>query len=829
MWHEARKQERLIRGLIVDYRRRAERRRDFYDKINADSTQILQVHGRPCKIHLEPAIAAAGDSASIMMPWQGDHSNVIDRFDVRAHLDIIPEVKNRDIATENLSQEERNCNYERYRILAQNIFLGISEEKFLHQLAIEEQFGVTLEEKELQKEKLHEKNKVHGATIGYNYDDSSAKPFDPKSIASSNATTNNDDKDDSEEESDLEILDVDLSIDVNKVEPTQAHAMNACGTQFGMLDTDLFSFLTGDAQEAERHRQLMREEKEKALFSGRKSRRQRRAHRDKLLATRVVSPPHYAARPSPVRHAGHESPSPTRSLSPPEQNSNVVTYITSFGGDDDHPPDLGKVLPNKITYADKVKATVEPKIHGTLPRDVPKKNLKRSLSPRRPRRSPYGRTRRSWSRGRTSRSSRSHGSKSRGYRSKSRNRTRSRSAERGHYSYSDRSSRSHSRHRRTSSSSDSSRSSRSSSQSSSDRRNSNSKFNNTKTTKSPERGHSSGVNVTCAPTVRPPRYYGRKREGCKSSSSELSVDSSDDQSNTTDKMNENLVGSKTSQVSNIVRSSGSASKLSAGSNEKLSLKERLRRKMQAQLSRQLRADKKAEAERLEREQQMQQERDDEMREMAIKIRRRQREMRHQRRASYSSPDSDDSSTSPNRSSPRSPARSSRSPARSSPRYQRKKSLDREDKKKYDESPPRKIRDKGRVWENESERQFEGPQNECSSTDRDRYSNPRNKEDVEKMPEKSYNRFGSHSRSSFSGSGRNTFENRDYDSKNSQDSKYRDLCKNRNAEERSYYDRSYVDSSRKSEDDHSSRRHGRNESHDSKTVTTKAPIKRLVDY
>ena len=33
MWHEARKQERKIRGLIVDYRRRAERRQDFYEKI----------------------------------------------------------------------------------------------------------------------------------------------------------------------------------------------------------------------------------------------------------------------------------------------------------------------------------------------------------------------------------------------------------------------------------------------------------------------------------------------------------------------------------------------------------------------------------------------------------------------------------------------------------------------------------------------------------------------------------------------------------------------------------------------------------------------------
>lgn len=65
------------------------------------------------------------------MPWQGDHSNVIDRFDVRAHLDIIPEVKNRDVSTENLSQEERNCNYERYRILAQNLFLSISTSSIL--------------------------------------------------------------------------------------------------------------------------------------------------------------------------------------------------------------------------------------------------------------------------------------------------------------------------------------------------------------------------------------------------------------------------------------------------------------------------------------------------------------------------------------------------------------------------------------------------------------------------------------------------------------------------------------------------------------------------
>lgn len=36
MWQEARKQEKKIRGLMVDYKKRAERRREFYEKIVSD-------------------------------------------------------------------------------------------------------------------------------------------------------------------------------------------------------------------------------------------------------------------------------------------------------------------------------------------------------------------------------------------------------------------------------------------------------------------------------------------------------------------------------------------------------------------------------------------------------------------------------------------------------------------------------------------------------------------------------------------------------------------------------------------------------------------------
>lgn len=36
MWLEARKQEKKIRCMLVDYKRRAERRKDYYEKIVSD-------------------------------------------------------------------------------------------------------------------------------------------------------------------------------------------------------------------------------------------------------------------------------------------------------------------------------------------------------------------------------------------------------------------------------------------------------------------------------------------------------------------------------------------------------------------------------------------------------------------------------------------------------------------------------------------------------------------------------------------------------------------------------------------------------------------------
>lgn len=265
------------------------------------------------------------------MPWQGQADNLIDRFDVRAHLDFIPQIINRD--PEDESYEERQCNYERYRILAQNNFLSINEEKFLKQLHLEEQFGYTADNEK-------EKKRKGGAAIGFNYDEPGKEILKTEK--------NDSDSDDSDSD-----LDVDLCIDVSKIEQSQAHEMNRCGQQYGMCSNDFYSFLINDMEEAENIRIAREEEHEKALYSGRKSRRERRAHRERRLANRIPSPPSYAARASPTYPAFRESKSNSKSPSP--INTGQITYITSFGGDEE--PSTS----TKTSYADKVKYGKEKK------------------------------------------------------------------------------------------------------------------------------------------------------------------------------------------------------------------------------------------------------------------------------------------------------------------------------------------------------------------------------------------------------------------------------------------------------------------------------------
>ncbi|XP_030375814.1 CLK4-associating serine/arginine rich protein isoform X2 [Scaptodrosophila lebanonensis] len=462
MWHEARKQERLIRGLIrIDYRKRAERRQDFYAKIQADPTQFIQVHGRRCKIHLDPAVAAAGDGAAIIVPWQGQQDNLIDRFDVRAHLDYIPPVVKPSAndgtdADADITQEERQLNYERYRILAQNDFLNVNEDKFLHQLYLEEQFGANAQ-LEAERNQGRKKQKTGGATIGYSYEDagesSSAigpQPFghlmnvasQPPSTASSGVAVKTE-KEGSDESDDSDI-DMDVSIDIAKLETAQAHELNACGRNYGMKGNDFFSHLTRDADEIESLRIAREEEQEKMLLSGRKSRRERRAQKERRIANRPFSPPSYAAKEEKGKHDKDEE-SDSRSPSPADGGGEKITYITSFGGEDEMQPhskitiniakpgqtlgescisaSSGAAASGHVTYAQKVKDNLDKlKIMNETAKRTGRRRSQsrsRSRSRKRSRRRSYHRSRSHSRRRRRYRYSRS--------RSSSRNRYASRS------------------------------------------------------------------------------------------------------------------------------------------------------------------------------------------------------------------------------------------------------------------------------------------------------------------------------------------------------------------------------------------------------------------
>lgn len=269
------------------------------------------------------------------MPWQGHAENLIDRFDVRAHLDYIPPVA-KSAEPPEVDQEERQCNYESFRILAQNDFLGIGEDKFLNQLHLEEQFGVNAQQLEMDRAKKKSNNSVSGsgggasagAAIGYTYEDDSndqVSNFNSANIIASAAGANA-----GQEESDSDI-DVDVAIDINKIDTQQAHELNGCGRHYGMLSNDFYSFLTKDQDEAKTLRIAREEEQEKIMLCGRKSRRERRAQREKRFAGRAISPPSYAAKEEPTKPTNDDDDkNDSDSRSPTPENSGKVCYRFTF-------------------------------------------------------------------------------------------------------------------------------------------------------------------------------------------------------------------------------------------------------------------------------------------------------------------------------------------------------------------------------------------------------------------------------------------------------------------------------------------------------------------
>ncbi|XP_039589078.1 CLK4-associating serine/arginine rich protein-like, partial [Passer montanus] len=168
------------------------------------------------------------------MPWQGDTNNMIDRFDVRAHLDFIPMYTPALLSPTSPEQEsdERKCNYERYRGLVQNDFAGISEEQCLYQIYIDELYGGLQKPNEDEKKKLAEKK----ASIGYTYEDSTVEELE--NSLEKRAGDEEDSEEDSNTDEDEVIPDIDVEVDVDELNQEQVADLNKQATTYGMAEGD---------------------------------------------------------------------------------------------------------------------------------------------------------------------------------------------------------------------------------------------------------------------------------------------------------------------------------------------------------------------------------------------------------------------------------------------------------------------------------------------------------------------------------------------------------------------------------------------------------------
>uniref|UniRef100_A0A914EA32 Suppressor of white apricot N-terminal domain-containing protein n=1 Tax=Acrobeloides nanus TaxID=290746 RepID=A0A914EA32_9BILA len=223
---------------MVDSVKRNERRRNFYESIRKDPEEFMQIHGRKCPIHVDPVLARNANSANTLRKWQGDPNILIDRFDVRAHLDYIPEAKVLDKEMPIESVEELQCEYERYRILGVNEFQKVTEKSFLSSIAAKEFWpssGNTSIKAELEKKKKSAEKK---AAIGFSYDSETA----------TNSKYLPDSDSDSEDELD-EAEDFDLNIDLDGMNAEQVAGLNKIGQKYRIVGGSYINLLKMDRKE----------------------------------------------------------------------------------------------------------------------------------------------------------------------------------------------------------------------------------------------------------------------------------------------------------------------------------------------------------------------------------------------------------------------------------------------------------------------------------------------------------------------------------------------------------------------------------------------------
>jgi arginine/serine-rich splicing factor 16 len=110
MWHQARTNERKLRGTMIDYRKRAERRRAHQKRLVCqqhrsfrisrvltdlnfaqlqDPFQQIRINGRKSELHINAGEREDVETGKNLVPWQGQSDNMIDRYRCAPSLHLL--------------------------------------------------------------------------------------------------------------------------------------------------------------------------------------------------------------------------------------------------------------------------------------------------------------------------------------------------------------------------------------------------------------------------------------------------------------------------------------------------------------------------------------------------------------------------------------------------------------------------------------------------------------------------------------------------------------------------------------------------------------------
>ncbi|KAF8936456.1 hypothetical protein BGZ58_004157 [Dissophora ornata] len=136
MWKTVAKEEKRVKDLFENAKRRAQRRRAFYDSRLGDPMQLLRVSGSAVRLATNPETYTFNEDPKNLMPWASDPSVKIDRFDGRALLDYLPSTTPATIESGlRLDRDEdgigNKLRFERWHDLVDKTRLHVSEEQCL--------------------------------------------------------------------------------------------------------------------------------------------------------------------------------------------------------------------------------------------------------------------------------------------------------------------------------------------------------------------------------------------------------------------------------------------------------------------------------------------------------------------------------------------------------------------------------------------------------------------------------------------------------------------------------------------------------------------------